>query len=143
MKLVLIIAFTILINGCSTGGTSASTTRGPNSDPKTMKNPVPATPESLAAGKKLYERFCADCHGESGNGVSEMAATLVKAGKPKPSDLTDNEWDFGSTDGEIFLDIRDGVGSNAAMRGLNGKPGVGPQEMWKLVNYVRSLRPNP
>ena len=68
---------------------------------------------------------------------------MVEAGKTKPSDLTDDNWDHGSADGEIFVAIRDGVGSNAAMKGLNGKPGIGPLEMWHLVNYVRSLGPRP
>jgi len=137
-SLVVIVAISLLIGACSASTVGTSAKR----DPKTMKNPVPATPESIATGKKLYDRQCATCHGVSGNGVSELSATLVKAGKPKPSDLTDDIWDYGSTDGEIFLEIRDGVGRDAAMRGLNGKPGIGPNEMWHIVNYVRSLKPN-
>jgi len=77
----------------------------------------------------------------AGNGVSDFAKTLEEAGKPKPSDLTDDKWDYGSTDGDIFLEIRDGVGPNGAMKGLNGKPGIGPSEMWHIVNYVRSIGP--
>ena len=61
----------------------------------------------------------------------------------RPPDLTDQKWDHGSTDGDIFVGIRDGVGGPAAMKGLNGRPGVGPTEMWHIVNYVRSLRPAP
>src|SRR5438094_7784265 len=129
------------MNGCSAGHAVSSAEHGPATDPKTMKNPVAATPESIATGKKLFERLCANCHGVAGNGVSEVAATLVKAGKTKPSDLTDDKWDHGSTDGEIFGDIRDGVGLNAAMRGLNGKPGISDEEMWHIVNYVRSIGP--
>lgn len=139
MRTVLIVVFAVLMNACSAGtSTPARTPPSVNTDPKTLKNPIAATSQSLKYGKSLFGRHCENCHGAAGNGVSEMAANLVANGEPKPSDLTDDKWDHGSTDGEIFAIIRDGVGSGA-MRGLNGKPGVGPDEMWHLVNYVRSL----
>lgn len=106
-------------------------------DPKTLKNPMPPAPESLAAGKRLYDRFCAECHGTAGHGDGEKSQQLAAAGEPKAPDLTDDKWDHGSTDGEIFVNIRDGMGST--MKGLNGKPGIGSDEIWHLVNYVRSL----
>jgi cytochrome c5 len=31
-------------------------------------NPIPATADSLAAGKKNYEKFCVPCHGVQGKG---------------------------------------------------------------------------
>ena len=105
---------------------------------KSLQNPVSATPESIASGKSLYTRLCAECHGEKGDGVSEMAASL-SAGELKPSDLTDDQWEHGSSDGEIFVFIRDGAVGSGAMKGLNGRPGVGPTEMWNLVNYIRSI----
>jgi len=131
------------VTACSAGQSSPSQALASRADVKTMKNPIPATPESIATGKRLFDRLCANCHGAAGNGISETAATLEKAGKVKPSDLTDDKWDHGSTDGEIFIEIRDGIDPNAAMRGLNGKPGIGPQELWHLVKYVRSIGPKP
>jgi hypothetical protein len=65
---------------------------------------------------------------------------LIAAGQPKPSDLTDDKWEHGSTDGEIFVNIRDGVGSQGAMNGLNGRPGVSDTDMWNMVNYIRTLK---
>jgi mono/diheme cytochrome c family protein len=106
-------------------------------DPKTLKNPIAATTESLASGKRLYERACAECHGSTGHGDGETSKKLAAAGEPRAPDLTDDKWDHGSTDGEIFVDIRDGLGST--MKGLNGKPGVGSEDIWHLVNYIRSL----
>ena len=105
-----------------------------------MKNPVEPTPKSIAAGKNVYDKYCADCHGVTGDGVSEKATKLAEAGEPKPSDLTDNKWDHGSTDGEIFVNIRDGVGVKGAMKGLNGRPGVSDTDMWNIVNYMKTLR---
>ena len=104
-----------------------------------MQNPVPPTEKSVAAGKKMYDKYCANCHGVTGNGVSENAQKLADAGEAKPSDLTDDKWDHGSTDGEIFVNIRDGVGVNGAMKGLNGRPGVSDEDMWNMVNYIRTL----
>jgi mono/diheme cytochrome c family protein len=107
---------------------------------KAMKNPVEATPKSIAAGKNVYDKYCASCHGVTGNGVSEKAATLAQAGEAKPSDLTDDKWDHGSTDGEIFVNIRDGVGVKGAMKGLDGRPGISDIDMWNVVNYIRTLK---
>ena len=143
MRVALMLALVALITACSAGRPGLADSPARIADPKTMANPVAATPQSIAAGKKLFDRLCANCHGAAGNGVSEVATKLVEAGKTKPSDLTDDKWDHGTTDGEIFAVIRDGVGADAAMRGLNGKPGIGPAEMWHLVNYVRSIGPRP
>jgi hypothetical protein len=66
----------------------------------------------------------------------------VKSLKPeatKPSDLSDAKWDHGSTDGEIFVAIRDGIGPKFEMKGQKGK--ITDQDMWHLVNYIRSLGP--
>lgn len=87
----------------------------------------------------MYNKYCAECHGVTGNGVSEKAQKLAEANEAKPSDLTDDKWDHGSTDGEIFVNIRDGVGVNGAMKGLNGRPGVSDEDMWNMVNYIRTL----
>ena len=130
-EILLFFAMTGLLAACSLGHSSAS------ANPKTIKNPVAATPESLATGKRLYDRLCADCHGATGRGDGEKSKKLAAAGEPRAPDLTDEKWDHGSTDGEIFVAIRDGLGST--MTGLNGKPGIGPEEIWHLVNYVRSL----
>lgn len=106
---------------------------------RAMKNPVEPTAKSIAAGKNVYDKYCAECHGVKGDGVSEKAKTLVEAGEPKPSDLTDDKWDHGSTDGELFIDIRDGVGLKGAMKGLDGRPGISATDMWNVVNYMRTL----
>ena len=107
MRIVLIVVFAVLMNACSAGQSTPAQTPSVNTDPKTLKNPIAATPQSLTYGKSLFGRHCENCHGAAGNGVSEMAANLVANGEPKPSDLTDDKWDHGSTDGEIFAVIRE------------------------------------
>jgi cytochrome c len=136
-----LLAFFCVFSGCANEqSTSAKGSAGGSTDFKSLKNPVASTPKSLESGKRLYTRFCAECHGVAGDGVSEMASILEKSGKIPPGDLTDDSWHLGSTDGEIFAVIRDGSGSNLAMKGLNGRPGIVDEDIWNLVNYVRSLR---
>jgi mono/diheme cytochrome c family protein len=139
---ILLAASAICItSGCSGGQTaSAPGSTGASTDFKSLKNPVASTPKSLESGRRLYVRLCAECHGVAGDGVSEMASILEKSGKIPPGDLTDDNWHLGSTDGEIFAVIRDGSGSNLAMKGLNGRPGIVDEDIWNLVNYVRSFR---
>ena len=99
---------------------------------KKMKNPVPATPESVAAGKALFQKSCRFCHGAEGKGNGPMAPEGTH-----PSDLTDAKWDRGSTDGEIFLVIREGAGPKFDMKGFKSK--LSETDTWNIVNYVRSL----
>src|SRR6185436_12167988 len=68
-----------------------------------VKNPVAATPESVAAGKQAYQRYCASCHGSNAKGGA--GNDLI----PAAPDLTDDEWKHGSSDGEIFVVIKNGV----------------------------------
>ena len=106
-----------------------------HADAAALKNPVKATPDSIAAGKKLYDTQCTTCHGDTGKGDGKMAASL---NPPKPSDLSDASWKHGSTDGEIFTLIRDGS-KGTGMRGYAAR--MKPDDMWNVVNYLRTLGP--
>lgn len=116
------------------GLTLAGQTSKPMTRPEAakLKNPVAASPESIAQGKALYGKYCRFCHGPSGNGVSPTAPKDMK-----PADLTDARWDRGSTDGEIFLVIQEGAGPAFQMKGLKGK--VSDQDTWHIVNFTRTL----
>ena len=103
-------------------------------DAAKLKNPVASNAESIAAGQKLYAKNCASCHGESGKGDGKMGAQL----KPLPSNLADAEWKHGSTDGEIFTVVRDGI-IKTPMKSFKSK--MTEHELWEVVNYVRSLGP--
>ena len=138
----LLFTFAISLTACThaeSGSAPAEPAMRATNDGASLQNPVKPTPESLASGKKLYERLCAECHGEKGDGVSEIAAAMA-SDEVRPPNLIDDIWDHGSSDGELFVSIRDGVGGPGAMKGLNGRPGIGPTEMWQMVNYVKSLK---
>jgi mono/diheme cytochrome c family protein len=99
---------------------------------KKMKNPVPASPESIAKGKELFTKNCRFCHGADAKGNGPMAPEGTH-----PSDLTDAKWDRGSTDGEIFLVIREGAGPEMDMKGYKSK--MSETDIWNVVNFLRSL----
>jgi mono/diheme cytochrome c family protein len=99
-----------------------------------QKNPVTADATSIAAGKQVYEKSCANCHGKTGAGDGAMGAEL----NPKPSNLADADWKHGSTDGEIFAVIKDGV-KGTGMRSFNSK--LTPHQMWDVINYIHTLSP--
>jgi mono/diheme cytochrome c family protein len=102
-----------------------------------LQNPVAANAASLEAGKKLYAEQCAGCHGETGKGDGPMAGFT---GDPTPSDLTDAEWKHGSSDGEIYTVIHDGIdGTAMAPFGKDLKA----NDIWNIVNYTKSLAPKP
>ena len=108
-----------------------------HADAAALKNPVKSTPESIAAGKKLYDTQCATCHGVTGKGDGKMAASIPD---PKPADMTDATWKHGGSDGEIFTISRDGS-KGTGMRGFAAK--MKTQDIWNVVNYLKSLAPTP
>src|SRR3954467_5306967 len=110
-------------------GAARSPQRSPQAD---VKNPVASSPESIASGAKAFGRYCAACHGKEGQGDGPGGAKL----NPKPSNLADADWKHGSSDGEIYAVIHDGV-KDTGMKGFASR--MTEHELWDLINYVRSL----
>jgi mono/diheme cytochrome c family protein len=102
-----------------------------NPEAAKVKNPVAVTPESLATGKQIYTRYCATCHGTSGQGGSGSDIS------PPAPNLTDEEWKRGSSDGEIFAVIKNGVQPDLFMEPWGDR--IKDEDIWNVVNYVRSL----
>jgi mono/diheme cytochrome c family protein len=105
-----------------------------------LRNPVAPTRASIAAGKRVYDANCAGCHGGRAQGAVKAGTTISiieeQRGK-QPPDLTDDQWDHGSSDGEIFRVIKRGL-PPTMMPGFDGR--IPDREIWNVVNYVRSLR---
>ena len=98
-------------------------------DAAAKQDPVKSSPESLAKGKKLYGFDCAMCHGDKGDGKGEMAADMKNV-----TNFTDPEALKNRTDGEMFYVIRHGK-HDMPPEGDRAKD----EDIWHLVNYVRSL----
>ena len=90
-------------------------------------------PDSIKAGQALFQKNCRFCHGADAKGNGPMAPEGTH-----PSNLTDDKWDRGSTDGELFLVVRDGAGPKFDMKGYKSK--MSETDIWNIVNYVRSLQ---
>jgi mono/diheme cytochrome c family protein len=102
-----------------------------NPEAAKIKNPVPATSESVAAGQQVFRRYCATCHGTSAQGGS--GNDII----PPAPDLTDSEWKHGSTDGEIFAVIKNGVPPDLNMEPWGDR--IKETDIWNVVNFMRSL----
>jgi mono/diheme cytochrome c family protein len=105
-----------------------------NAEAAKLKNPLTSNPETIDAGREVYLTHCASCHGKTGKGDGGQAL-----GGGTPSDLTDASWDYGSSDGEIYWVIREGIESNADM--LAYKKTLSEKEMWQIVIFIRSIGP--
>ena len=98
-----------------------------------VKNPVASSPESIAAGKEVYQEHCATCHGTTGKGRPPSPVP----GVVMPSNLTDDKWDHGGSDGEIFDSIKKGIGPSYKMEPWEDR--LSDTEIWSVINYIRSL----
>jgi mono/diheme cytochrome c family protein len=96
-------------------------------------NPVPATPESLAHGEKLFNRYCFVCHGMEGKGDGPV----IKRGF-YPMNLTSPAV-IARTNGYIYAYIR--YGGKVMMPSY--RESISSQGAWNVVNYVRKLQGNP
>ena len=115
------------------------TTEGDTSDPEPREeveaitvNPVRATNESIQNGKKLYDIYCAICHGPEalGDGI------IVKTGKGfYPVNLI-APGTVGRTDGFIYAYIRYG---GKVMMPSYGES-VDEKGAWDIVNYIRKIQ---
>ena len=91
-----------------------------------------ASAESVSAGKRVYTRMCGRCHGPEGKGDGTAASAAVP-------DLTDDKWDYGATDGEMFAVIHDGVSADMGPYAERLKDA----DIWNVINFVRTLSPKP
>jgi mono/diheme cytochrome c family protein len=95
------------------------------------RNPVKPTAESQTKAKNLYQIDCAMCHGDNGNGKSDLATSMELT----LTDWTDPKSLAGRPDGELFQIIR------------NGKEKMPPESdgrasdeaVWNLVVYIRAF----
>lgn len=94
-----------------------------------LRNPVEPTDASIENGKRLFDIYCALCHGPDGKGGGPIATKFVP-----PPDLTLDIFRQ-RTDGFLYATVRDG---GALMPGQ--AEALSPQERWDIVNYIRRLQ---
>jgi mono/diheme cytochrome c family protein len=93
------------------------------------KNPVPINDSSLDAGRKIYLKRCAACHGQTGNGDGPDAVDLgihpAKFSDPKLRE---------EPDGALFWKLTTG---KKPMPDYGRR--LSPTERWDVINFVRTL----
>ncbi|MBZ0200252.1 MAG: cytochrome c [Ignavibacteriaceae bacterium] len=100
----------------------------PAADLKAISQP---SPELIENGKQSFQKLCASCHGESGNGAGPAAGVL----NPAPRDFTSSEnWINGQSVTGIFTSMEEGI-PNSAMVAYDYLP---TEEKFALLHYIRS-----
>lgn len=115
-------------------------------EPTPIKDPGAAplmTPQSIAAGKQVYEAMgCAACHGASGKGDGRAAKGLADdEGNPIPvRDFTGGVYRGGGDRKDLYYRFT---------TGLDGTPmpafadSVSDADRWALVDFIKSLEVKP
>ncbi len=86
-----------------------------------LKNPFAGDRSAVISGKQIFLKNCAVCHGSDARG------------KIGPN-LTDKEWKYGSSDGEMFTTIS--FGRPGGMP--NWETQLGKDNIWKVITYLRT-----
>lgn len=89
---------------------------------RARQNPFEHDPDALAAGQKLFERHCAECHGTQGEG-SKRAPSL-RADEVQSA-----------TPGTLFWTLTNGV----VRRGMPVWSKLPEAQRWQIVTYLKTL----
>lgn len=101
---------------------------------KKEKNPLPATPETLADGKEAFGHYCVACHGMDGQNtgvpfVEHMSPPVPSLASPQVQRYTD---------GQLKRILDYGISPS----GMPGSKGIlSDDELWSVVVYLRHLPP--
>lgn len=90
--------------------------------PKDLRNPYAGDSAAAAAGEKLFDEKCADCHGSDAMGGAGP-------------DLTDDKWIYGGADADLFTTITQGRKGGMPSWGGDLKD----EDIWKVISYIRKL----
>ena len=118
-------------------GITAASAPGPEPQKATrasasdQKNPVKSAEKSQARAKELYGQDCAICHGERGDGKTDLAKDMGLT----LGDWTDPKTLAAKPDGDLFNVIRNGKDKMPAESVGRAKD----DEVRNLILYIRSL----
>ncbi len=93
---------------------------------------------TISAGRRIYERRCAVCHGERGDGKGSRAGEL----NTRPRDFTLGVYKFRSTpSGSLPTDEDIYTSISAGVRGTGMLPwfGLSKKEKWAVTYYIKTF----
>ena len=90
---------------------------------RARKNPFEGDPQAVAAGGKLFEQHCAECHGQKAGGTRHGVSLLREEVQQ-------------STPGTLFWVLTNGV----VRRGMPVWSKLPEPERWQIVTFLRSLK---
>ncbi len=90
---------------------------------RSFENPFAGQTEAVAAGRKLYERHCAECHGLDARGLEHAANLHTTPIQDAPP-------------GVLFWALRNG----RIRRGMPSWSQLPDQQIWQIVTYLKTLR---
>ncbi len=117
------------LTGCQKN--SSTDSKAPPPQQATLQNPMAGNPDAIVAGQKLYATSdCAICHGKDGDGKGVLA---------KDISMNTHDW----RDAASLVNFTDRELFNILANGKGRMPGYGKKEsseqMWQLIDYIRSL----
>lgn len=101
---------------------------------KLLKNPLPSTPENIAAGMAHWADHCAVCHANNGSGNTAIGTNLY----PKSPDMRFSRTQALS-DGELYYIIQNGVRLTGMPAWGSSADGDQNEDSWRSVLFIRHL----
>jgi len=104
-----------------------------------------ATPKLLKEGAKLYDQYCAECHGEDGKGLGPAAKSLGLVCR----DFTQAIYEFRSTpsgylptDEDLLRTLTRGIRlSMEPAKNMRPFKDLSRKKRWALVHYIKTFSP--
>jgi mono/diheme cytochrome c family protein len=132
LKSFLLLSAAILFGVAPSSGPTFAEGRMPQATPApAATNPVKPTAASLERAKKLYQVDCAMCHGDKGDGKTDLGKDmqLTLPDWTNPASLAD------TPDQSLFNAIRNGKGKMPPE--VEGR--ASDTEVWNLIHYIRGM----
>jgi mono/diheme cytochrome c family protein len=110
---------------------AASPTLAAGSPPQDS-NPAKSSPAARERAKKLYSMDCAVCHGDNGDGKTDLATSMQLT----LADWTDPKSLASVPDKELFDDIRKGKGEKMPPEDPSRAK---DEDIWALIAHIRAF----
>lgn len=131
---VLLVAAALLGPALRPAGGSARAADAPPVDAPPMPDGFSLQGADLDAGRELFVKHCAVCHGETGAGDGKLSPHM----EPAPGNLQVRADE--RSDWELFVTVRDGgkaVGLSPVMVGFGGR--LSDEQLREVAAYTREL----